>query len=279
MGYAASTRVKTTGVLIEKLRRESSRLSQVQDLAGARIVLSDRRQQDEAVERITTFFIERCQKPCEVKDRRVEPSHGYRAVHVIVFTDGIPVEIQVRTELQDVWAQILERLADHWGRGIRYGEEPESPGAIVRVGGRRETRREMLDSLGKLGELIDVLEVLRLDAYGFEDQFRNLAETVIELQAVLPEAGSEEGRGAELGHDVWDELVTAYRESMRVLGQEPVVPFPPGTVEAVQRVLASLREADQAGRKFGDQTDKVEADVRRILSEFALAAEEVSVER
>lgn len=34
LGFAASTRVKTTGVLIEKLRRESSRL-RVQDLAGA----------------------------------------------------------------------------------------------------------------------------------------------------------------------------------------------------------------------------------------------------
>ncbi|GGI66943.1 hypothetical protein GCM10010116_62080 [Microbispora rosea subsp. aerata] len=52
---------------------------------------------------------------------------------MIAFLDGIPVEIQVRTELQDVWAQILERLADQWGRGIRYGDAPENPEVLVRL--------------------------------------------------------------------------------------------------------------------------------------------------
>ena len=42
-------------------------------------------------------------------DRRKNPTYGYRAVHVIVYWDGIPVEIQIRTELQDTWAQIVER--------------------------------------------------------------------------------------------------------------------------------------------------------------------------
>jgi ppGpp synthetase/RelA/SpoT-type nucleotidyltranferase len=35
-----------------------------------------------------------------VIDRRAEPMHGYRAVHVIVFPDGAPIEIQVRTAWQ-----------------------------------------------------------------------------------------------------------------------------------------------------------------------------------
>jgi ppGpp synthetase/RelA/SpoT-type nucleotidyltranferase len=35
-----------------------------------------------------------------VIDRREKPSHGYRAVHVIVECGGRMVEIQVRTELQ-----------------------------------------------------------------------------------------------------------------------------------------------------------------------------------
>jgi hypothetical protein len=38
LGYPPTTRVKTTGTLVEKLRREAPmRLSQMQDLAGARI--------------------------------------------------------------------------------------------------------------------------------------------------------------------------------------------------------------------------------------------------
>jgi hypothetical protein len=50
--------------------------------------------------------------------------HGYRAVHVIVFPEGAPIEIQVRTEWQHEWAEFFEKLADLVGRGIRYGEPP-----------------------------------------------------------------------------------------------------------------------------------------------------------
>src|SRR2546426_4554058 len=39
-------------------------------------------------------------------------------------TRGQRVEIQVRTERQNRWAQIVERLADKWGRQIRYGGDP-----------------------------------------------------------------------------------------------------------------------------------------------------------
>jgi ppGpp synthetase/RelA/SpoT-type nucleotidyltranferase len=37
-----------------------------------------------------------------VMDRRKNPSYGYRAVHVIVMTQGASVEIQVRTALKDL---------------------------------------------------------------------------------------------------------------------------------------------------------------------------------
>jgi ppGpp synthetase/RelA/SpoT-type nucleotidyltranferase len=43
---------------------------------------------------------------------------------VIPRVDGHPIEIQVRTPLQDLWAQTIERLADRVGRAIRYGERP-----------------------------------------------------------------------------------------------------------------------------------------------------------
>jgi ppGpp synthetase/RelA/SpoT-type nucleotidyltranferase len=58
-----------------------------------------------------------------VIDRRADPRAGYRAVHVVVRIDGLPVEVQFRTELQHRWAQIFERLADEWGRQIRYDED------------------------------------------------------------------------------------------------------------------------------------------------------------
>jgi ppGpp synthetase/RelA/SpoT-type nucleotidyltranferase len=124
----AVTRIKTRDTLLAKIRREPGMaLSSMQDIAGARLVvaestISPRDLQDQVVAALVAEF-----EPCEVKDRRIFPSHGYRAVHVIVTADGLPVEIQVRTPLQDKWAQLMEKLADSWGRGIRYGEEPETP--------------------------------------------------------------------------------------------------------------------------------------------------------
>lgn len=47
---------------------------------------------------------------------------GYRAVHVLIrlLNGGAPAEIQVRTALQGAWANLYERLGDHFGRDIRY---------------------------------------------------------------------------------------------------------------------------------------------------------------
>jgi ppGpp synthetase/RelA/SpoT-type nucleotidyltranferase len=67
-------------------------------------------------------------------DRRAVPSHGYRAVHVIVRTQGCLVEVQVRTHMQDMWTQTVERLADTIGRQIRYGEQPTDPDKLVARG-------------------------------------------------------------------------------------------------------------------------------------------------
>jgi ppGpp synthetase/RelA/SpoT-type nucleotidyltranferase len=92
LGHAATTRVKTTRTLVEKLRRESARLSQVQDLAGARIIVGDRSAQDDAVTMIGRNFEESGYR-CRQYDRRIKPSAGYRAVHLVVHFDAVPVEI------------------------------------------------------------------------------------------------------------------------------------------------------------------------------------------
>jgi ppGpp synthetase/RelA/SpoT-type nucleotidyltranferase len=50
--------------------------------------------------------------------------HGYVAVHVVVFPQDAPIEIQIRTAWQHEWAEVFEKLADLVGRGIRYGQPP-----------------------------------------------------------------------------------------------------------------------------------------------------------
>jgi hypothetical protein len=174
LGYYAVPRAKTTGTLVDKLRRQHTRLSQVQDLAGVRFVVTDRLAQDEAVAAVRHM----CQTlgyDLKVDDLRNDPSYGYRAVHVIVFVGQVPVEVQVRTELQDSWAQIVEFLGDRWGRGIRYGQGPEQPDIIV--GGQGLTRRRVLELLMNVSESIVAVESLRVQAAeveGMQERFDQL---------------------------------------------------------------------------------------------------------
>ncbi|HYT26352.1 MAG TPA: hypothetical protein VEP73_07735 [Actinomycetota bacterium] len=76
LGYEPGARLKTVGTLVDKLRRIPEPLSRIQDVAGARVVVEmNREEQDRLVERITARF-----DHYRVKDRRVDPSFGYRAV-------------------------------------------------------------------------------------------------------------------------------------------------------------------------------------------------------
>lgn len=156
LGYRPTGRTKTTGVLIDKLRREHSSLKSVQDIAGTRIICEDRDEQDDIVAAIVEAFADGARPP-KVRDRRDDPSHGYRAVHVIVTVDDLPVEIQVRTERQDRWAQIVESLGDRWGRGIRYGEPPPNPDLPI-VEGVTITRGQLWAIVQGLAERTNSVE-------------------------------------------------------------------------------------------------------------------------
>ena len=123
-GDELTARLKTNATIIDKLRR-GTKLSSMQDLAGVRVVRRmSLTQQDEFVANLGGHFVGPGGEPqFKVTDRRAAPSSGYRAVHVVVRSEGCPVEGQVRTFLQHLWANTFEFLADKaaFGRGIRYG--------------------------------------------------------------------------------------------------------------------------------------------------------------
>jgi putative GTP pyrophosphokinase len=122
-GPIATARMKRTLSVIEKLRRSGPRgikLSQMQDIAGCRLTVTDIFDQEQHLVAITQMF-----ERTKTIDRRTAPSHGYRAVHVLASIDGKPVEIQVRTLLQHLWAQYSERLADRLDPRLKYGIGPE----------------------------------------------------------------------------------------------------------------------------------------------------------
>ena len=110
----ATARPKQRRSIVAKLNREHTRLSQMQDIVGCRLVVPGPGDQLSLLRALPS-------SGWQVVDRRVNPSHGYRAVHLIYDSSDGKVEVQVRTELQHMWALLSERL-DHAVPGIKYGE-------------------------------------------------------------------------------------------------------------------------------------------------------------
>jgi ppGpp synthetase/RelA/SpoT-type nucleotidyltranferase len=118
--HPSGREAKSRGAIVDKLRRESIRLTQIQDIAGCRVVVIDRLEQDAIVSRLLDVM-----EDCEVVDRRATPSHGYRAVHVVARQGTLPVEVQIRTAWQHHWAETSEKLSDEVGLAFKYGGGPQ----------------------------------------------------------------------------------------------------------------------------------------------------------
>jgi putative GTP pyrophosphokinase len=107
---------KSTGSIVAKLRRQPIALSRMQDIVGCRVVVDTAIEQEALARRIEAGFPQ-----ARLTDRRIKPTHGYRAVHFIVIWETKPYEIQVRTRLQHAWAQTVERLSDNLYPDLKYG--------------------------------------------------------------------------------------------------------------------------------------------------------------
>jgi GTP pyrophosphokinase len=138
---------KTSSSVIGKLQRFRTRLSTMQDIAGIRIVVPRRFDQELAFSWLEAQF------PDAAKyDRLHEPSHGYRAIHLVVPVRERVVEFQIRTQLQDAWAQLSEKLNDRYP-GIKYGLDPDEDHlATLQHAGDLIAQAEALDQQYMLGQ-------------------------------------------------------------------------------------------------------------------------------
>lgn len=188
VGTPPAGRLKTINSIVDKLRRESARLSQVQDIAGLRIVRDMTRvDQDELVSLIIARFPD-----SKVFDRRANPSNGYRAVHVIVTSERHLVEIQVRTEPQHRWAMLVERFADAWGQQVKYGRPPDAPAEPAAA---TSSRGAMVSLLPMLSDAVDSFEASEVQLAVFEAstgvRLPEVADSVASAKNFLGEALGE----------------------------------------------------------------------------------------
>jgi len=131
---------KSTGSVIEKLNRESIRLSQMQDIAGCRVVVAGISGQETVIASLRKQF-----RHAVIVDRRSHPSYGYRAVHVMVGSMDRLVELQVRTTLQHLWAELSEKFSDVVDPAIKYGGGEEEIRELLLVLSKQVSRVEALE--------------------------------------------------------------------------------------------------------------------------------------
>jgi len=170
---------KTRDSIVAKLSRESIRLSQMQDISGCRIVVADIVQQELFVASLKALF-----PKASIIDRRDKPSYGYRAVHVIAQVSGKPIEIQVRSFLQHLWAQISEKSSDVLDPAIKYGGGSDQWRGLLtsssEIVAAHEKVEKAVAELERLEKIITELKKLQ------EEEEKTAAE-LVKLEKILAE--------------------------------------------------------------------------------------------
>lgn len=113
-------RLKKQSTILDKLNRlPRMELCQMADIGGVRVVLPSQAAVDDVLRRVRKNWrpdIER------VRDYVAEPKpSGYRAKHVIVLKKERRIEVQLRTPLQDTWANQVE-ADSRWAANFKAGE-------------------------------------------------------------------------------------------------------------------------------------------------------------
>ena len=111
-------------------------------------------------------------------------------------SDGKLVELQVRTDRQNVWANISESLADSLDPEVKYGGGPADV-------------REHLDQLSENARLLDTSEDAIKDTLARAEALRE--------QITESDAGSAE---SQVQLDELDDILAALRESQRAIDRD-----------------------------------------------------------
>jgi (p)ppGpp synthase/HD superfamily hydrolase len=110
-------RLKRQATIIDKLTRERGQVTQMHDIGGVRALLPSLRHVYAVSRRLRKSWT-----IIRVRDYIATPKDsGYQALHLIVRRDGRPIEVQLRTIGQDIWANTVEEVGREVGVGLKFG--------------------------------------------------------------------------------------------------------------------------------------------------------------
>lgn len=129
--YYIALRLKRKPQILRKMRRFSTRLTQLQDIGGNRIIVDN----NEDLEDLRRFISEKLTKSKDISihretDYRVygRDDTGYRALHLILNANKIKIELQLRSRAQHYWAECIERTSVIYGHLLK---EKEGDGRVI----------------------------------------------------------------------------------------------------------------------------------------------------
>lgn len=110
-------------------------LARMHDIGGCRAVLPSQAAVDRVVERL--MMQRRWEFRGSVYDYVAAPKpDGYRAKHLVVVKDGVLIEVQLRTEAQHRWAELVERFDREYGLGLKSGRAAPWAHELFALGSR-----------------------------------------------------------------------------------------------------------------------------------------------
>lgn len=200
-----TARRKNVNSVIPKLsRKQDVLLAEMQDIAGARIVVPSLIEVEEVYAQIPAEQVE-----WESDYREHAVKHGYRALHVVLRPGpGKLVELQIRTQVQNEWANTSEFLAHRFGLPVKSGRGPKFV-------------HEALAQLSELGRSVDLARADRVRrASGLADLMREAEVGVAAPEAHLNDQAMFLRRRLEnltkLAGEVYDQLKD-FREQATLL--------------------------------------------------------------
>lgn len=117
-------RLKRQPRIIRKLlRMPKSQLARLEDVGGCRVVVGDGAE----LVRLRSHLVKKwCGDITRERDYITDPKDiGYRAVHIVVERDFRKIEVQLRTEGQQSWADAVEAADSRHNLNLKDGDGPD----------------------------------------------------------------------------------------------------------------------------------------------------------
>jgi len=122
MQYIYSQRLKRLESIVDKIaNRGTFRLSKLQDIGGSRVILSN-------LDNVYKFYNNiKENSDIHIKDEvdyiKNPRESGYRGIHLIIEDkdEGLVTELQIRTQLEHIWATAVETAGLAIGHELKFG--------------------------------------------------------------------------------------------------------------------------------------------------------------